>query len=135
VLGSSRENRSKWSFNGSDIGTMLGLPGFWRLIAANWCTGTDEFKNSIFKRFYLAQFRKYYPALELADLHPFPSGIRAQAVRRDGTMVDDFLMIEGERMVHVCNAPSPAATSALPIADVIADRIAGKRAALSPQVK
>jgi L-2-hydroxyglutarate oxidase len=134
VLGSSRENQSKWSFNGSDIGTMLGFPGFWRLIAANWRTGTDEFRNSIFKRGYLAQCRKYYPALELADLHPFPAGIRAQAVRRDGTMVDDFLMIEGERMVHVCNAPSPAATSALPIADVIADRIAGKRTALSPRV-
>jgi (S)-2-hydroxyglutarate dehydrogenase len=64
---------------------------------------------------YLAQCRKYCPDLSLADLEPGVAGIRAQAVMRDGTLMHDFLFEETARMLHVCNAPSPAATSAIPI--------------------
>ncbi len=80
-------------------------------------------KNSLFKRGYLEQCRKYCPSLEVADLLPYEAGIRAQAVMRNGTLVHDFLFAETPRMVHVCNAPSPAATSAIPIGQMIAEKI------------
>jgi L-2-hydroxyglutarate oxidase len=80
-------------------------------------------KNSLFKRGYLEQCRKYCPSLTIDDLLPYEAGIRAQAVMRDGTLVHDFLFADTPRMVHVCNAPSPAATSAIPIGAMIADRI------------
>ena len=82
-----------------------------------------EMKNSLFKRGYLEQCRKYCPSLTVDDLLPYEAGIRAQAVMRDGTLVHDFLFADTPRMVHVCNAPSPAATSAMPIGSMIADRI------------
>jgi len=79
--------------------------------------------NSVFRRRYLAACQKYCPSLSINDLTPMPAGIRAQAVRRDGTMVQDFLLLRAERMLHVCNAPSPAATSALPIGEHIAREV------------
>ena len=92
----------------------------------NWRNGIAEHLNSLSKVRYLALCRKYCPSLTLSDLEPYPAGIRAQAVRKDGSMVDDFLIKETQRMLHVCNAPSPAATSALPIADYIATRLADR---------
>jgi len=80
-------------------------------------------KNSLFKSGYLEQCRKYCPSLELDDLLPYEAGIRAQAVMRDGSLVHDFLFAQTPRMLHVCNAPSPAATSAIPIGEMIADRM------------
>lgn len=80
-------------------------------------------RNSIFKPGYLEECRKYCPNLDLADLLPYEAGIRAQAVMRDGTLVHDFLFVESPRMLHVCNAPSPAATSAIPIGEMIAARV------------
>ncbi len=131
VLGLSRESEAKWALNAADLGDMASFGGFWKMAAANWRTAASEFLNSVHKRGYLEQCRKYYPALDLADLEPYPAGIRAQAVEADGRMVEDFLMVESARMLHVCNAPSPAATSALPIATRIVDRLALKRAALA----
>lgn len=130
VLGLSREREAKWSADFSDLGAMASFKGFWRMAQRNWRTGATEFLNSVWRRGYLDQCRKYYPPLELADLKPYPAGVRAQAVEADGRMVDDFLMLESARMLHVCNAPSPAATSALPIAARIVDRIEAKRAEL-----
>ena len=75
------------------------------------------------KSAYLDACRKFCPSLNLDDLRPFAAGIRAQAVASDGTLIEDFLFLDTERSVHVCNAPSPAATSALPIGDMIANRI------------
>jgi L-2-hydroxyglutarate oxidase len=77
-------------------------------------------RNSLWKRFYLAQCQKYCPSLSIEDLGEASAGIRAQAVLRDGTLAHDFLFAETGRMLHVCNAPSPAATSAIPIARMIA---------------
>ena len=131
VLGLSRERTAKWAPNAADLGAMAGFPGFWKMAAVNWRTGVAEFANSVHKRGYLEQCRKYYPALALEDLEPYPAGIRAQAVEADGRLVEDFLMVESPRMLHVCNAPSPAATSALPIAARIIDRLEAKRAALA----
>jgi len=81
-------------------------------------------RNSLSKRGYLRLCRKYCPELQLDDLTPREAGIRAQAVMRDGSFVHDFLLRDTPRTLHVVNAPSPAATSALPIAGMIVDRVA-----------
>ncbi|MGJ7549332.1 L-2-hydroxyglutarate oxidase [Pseudomonas alloputida] len=123
VLGFGRENYRKLSVNWRDVAEYARFPGFWKTIWNNLGSGTTEMKNSLFKRGYLEQCRKYCPSLEVADLLPYEAGIRAQAVMRDGTLVHDFLFAETPRMVHVCNAPSPAATSAIPIGQMIAEKI------------
>ena len=99
-----------------DLAEMIRFPGFRKVIRNNLRSGLDEMWNSLSKRRYLALCRRYCPELEIADLEPYRPGIRAQAVMRDGTMVHDFLIRETGRSIHVCNAPSPAATSAMPIA-------------------
>ncbi|ANY86195.1 L-2-hydroxyglutarate oxidase [Pseudomonas putida] len=123
VLGLGRENHRKFSVNWRDVAEYARFPGFWKTIWNNLGSGTTEMKNSLFKRGYLEQCRKYCPQLEVEDLLPYEAGIRAQAVMRDGTLVHDFLFAETPRMVHVCNAPSPAATSAIPIGQMIAAKI------------
>ncbi|HGA2317276.1 TPA: L-2-hydroxyglutarate oxidase [Pseudomonas putida] len=123
VLGFGRENYRKFSINWADVAEYARFPGFWKTLWNNLGSGTAEMKNSLFKRGYLEQCRKYCPSLDVADLLPYEAGIRAQAVMRDGTLVHDFLFAETRRMVHVCNAPSPAATSAIPIGQMIAEKI------------
>ncbi|WOD14855.1 L-2-hydroxyglutarate oxidase [Paraburkholderia kirstenboschensis] len=123
VLGFGRENYPKFSVNLRDVAQYATFPGFWKTIGRNFTSGMGEMKNSLFKRGYLEQCRKYCPSLTVDDLLPYEAGIRAQAVMRDGTLVHDFLFADTPRMVHVCNAPSPAATSAIPIGAMIADRI------------
>ena len=98
------------------------FPGFWKVLLKNGKSALVEMANSIWKRGYLEECRKYCPSLALEDLLPYEAGIRAQAVMRDGTLVHDFLFVETDRMLHVCNAPSPAATSAIPIGEMIAQK-------------
>ncbi len=124
VLGFAREKYPKFSVSPRDVKDMLGFPGFWKVIRANFKSGITEMRNSILKRGYLEMCRKYCPALTLADLQPQEAGIRAQAVMRDGTLVHDFLIKKTARSVYICNAPSPAATSALPIGRMIAEELA-----------
>lgn len=123
VLGLGRENYKKFSVNWKDVAEYARFPGFWKAIWQNLGSGSVEMKNSLFKSGYLEQCRKYCPSLELDDLLPYEAGIRAQAVMRDGSLVHDFLFAQTPRMLHVCNAPSPAATSAIPIGEMIADRM------------
>jgi (S)-2-hydroxyglutarate dehydrogenase len=123
VLGFAREGYEKLSFNTRDVLDYMAFPGFWRVIGTHFAAGVEEMRNSLWKQGYLAQCRKYCPSLSLADLEPGIAGIRAQAVLRDGTLVHDFLFAETPRMLHVCNAPSPAATSAIPIARMIAGKV------------
>jgi len=124
VLGFAREGYAPGSVDLRDLAQMLAFPGFWRVIAANWRYGLGEFRNSLSRAAYLEHCRKYCPSLTLADLAgPVSAGIRAQAVMPDGSVVDDFLFLQSDRMLHVCNAPSPAATSAMPIARMIVDRL------------
>ncbi|AIG00976.1 L-2-hydroxyglutarate oxidase [Pseudomonas fluorescens] len=123
VLGLGRENYKKFSVNWKDVAEYARFPGFWKTLWQNLGSGSVEMKNSLFKSGYLEQCRKYCPSLELDDLLPYEAGIRAQAVMRDGTLVHDFLFAQTPRMLHVCNAPSPAATSAIPIGEMIADRL------------
>jgi L-2-hydroxyglutarate oxidase len=125
VLGFAREGYPKFSFRARDVAEYAAYPGFWKVMWTNRRHGLTEMRNSLFKSGYLEECRKYCPSLELADLLPHEAGIRAQAVMRDGTLVHDFLFIETERMLHVCNAPSPAATSAIPIGEMIAGKVLG----------
>lgn len=120
VLGLSRENVGRFEVNLCDVASYASFGGFWRMLGRNARTASAELRNSIWKRGYLEQCRKYCPSLRLEDLLPHPAGIRAQAVMADGTLAHDFLLEKTERMLHVLNAPSPAATSAIPIADMIA---------------
>ena len=126
VLGWKREGYGRINIDLKDTGRMLGFPGFWKVIGANFGPGLAEFKNSWFKPGYLKQVRKYCPSLRLRDLEPHPAGVRAQAVMNDGGLVHDFLFVETPRSLHVCNAPSPAATSAIPIGDYICTEVANR---------
>jgi len=123
VLGFAREGYPKFSFNLQDVAEYAGFPGFWKSTLRNIRHGLKEMKNSIFKAGYLEECRKYCPSLQIGDLLPYEAGIRAQAVMKDGTLVHDFLFLETARMLHVCNAPSPAATSAIPIGEILAARM------------
>lgn len=126
VLGFAREGYGKFQIDPGDVADMIRFPGFWATVRRNWRHGVGEFRNSMSKAGYLKLCQKYCPSLTLDDLEPYPAGIRAQAVLRDGSLVQDFLIKETKRTIHVCNAPSPAATSAIPIAEFIADRFALK---------
>jgi L-2-hydroxyglutarate oxidase len=123
VLGLKREGYNKSDISVTDLVDMLRFPGFWRLIGSNLRTGLQEFRDSVFKSGYLRRVQKYCPMLELDDLRPSPSGVRAQAVSRKGELIHDFLFVKTPRTLHVCNAPSPAATSAIPIGAHIIDQI------------
>lgn len=124
ALGWKREGYGSFNLNLKDTAQMLAFPGFWKLLAAHIRPGITELRDAWFKRSYLQQVRKYCPQLELADLQPYPAGVRAQAVLNDGSLVHDFLFAQTPRSLHVCNAPSPAATSAIPIGAYICEKIA-----------
>jgi L-2-hydroxyglutarate oxidase len=94
---------------------MARFPGTRKLLRRHSRFAARELWNSVFECEYLAQRRKYSPDLVLHDLEPHPAGVRAQAVKSDGTPIDDFVIARGTRSLHVCNAPSPAANAALPI--------------------
>lgn len=123
VLGLAREGYRKGSVDLRDLLDILTFPGMRRMARAHLRTGARELRNSLFKRGYLAQCRKYCPELTARDLRPRPAGIRAQAVLPDGTPAHDFLIERTPRSIHVLNAPSPAATSAVPIASHIVDQL------------
>jgi len=125
VLGFSREGYPRGSMTRRDIADLITFPGLWRFAKDNLGTGLDEMRNSISPPRYLELVRKYCPVLSIEDLLPYPAGIRAQILMRDGTLAEDFLLRSSPRQLHVCNAPSPAATSAIPIARIIVDTVAG----------
>jgi len=122
VLGFAREGYRKLSVDVGDVAHYLFFPGLWKVLARYRKSVRAELAGSLFKSAYLKECRKYCPSLESSDLLPYEAGIRAQAVQRDGTLVHDFLFLESPRTLHVCNAPSPAATSAIPIGQMIAER-------------
>ena len=131
VLGFKREGYGRLNFNFKDSWQTFSFPGFWKLAKQHWRSAIDEFKNAWSKQRYLQQAQKYCPQLELADLQNYPAGIRAQAVMKDGTLVHDFLFAESPRSLHVCNAPSPAATSAIPIGRHICELVSSQNSSSS----
>ncbi|MEV6397058.1 L-2-hydroxyglutarate oxidase [Streptomyces sp. NPDC051907] len=105
-----------------ELAQTLGWPGSWRIARRHWRYGAGELHRSLSKRAFTAAVRRLLPPVTEEDLRPAKSGVRAQAVLRDGTLVDDFLIRESPRTVHVLNAPSPAATASLPIGREVAAR-------------
>ncbi|WKX71194.1 L-2-hydroxyglutarate oxidase [Streptomyces sp. XD-27] len=105
-----------------ELAETLAFPGPWRMAREHWRYGVGELRRSVSKRAFTAAVRRLLPVVTADDLIRAPAGVRAQAVLRDGTLVDDFLFAESQRVVHVLNAPSPAATASLPIGREVARR-------------
>lgn len=126
VLGFGREAYRKTDFHFMDTAEMMLFPGFWRLSARYWKTGIHEYRRSLFKKAFVRSLRKLIPDIESRHLTPIESGIRAQAVSRDGKLLDDFRIEETPRMIHVLNAPSPAATASFNIGKIIAGKLEKK---------
>ncbi|MFZ0829028.1 MAG: L-2-hydroxyglutarate oxidase [Verrucomicrobiia bacterium] len=123
VLSLKREGYHRTSFNLRDfIGTMTYI-GFWRMAAKNAKPGLQEMRRSFSKQAFVRSLQKLIPEIREDDLIPGEAGVRAQALRPDGGLVDDFLMICSDRALHVCNAPSPAATASLEIGRTIAEQV------------
>ncbi|QVQ52272.1 L-2-hydroxyglutarate oxidase [Spiractinospora alimapuensis] len=125
VLGMAREKYPQGSVDLRDVLSYTTFTGMWRFARHNVGTGVREMRDSLSRRRYLGLVRKYCPSLQESDLRPYPAGIRAQAVMRDGSTAEDFLIRRTQRQVHVCNAPSPAATSAIPIGRLVTDEVLG----------
>jgi L-2-hydroxyglutarate oxidase len=112
-----RLGRVRWR----DLASSLAWPGTWRLAARFWRTGLTEIRHAASRKTIVADLRRFVPELQAGDVLPAFSGIRAQALGRDGRLIDDFVLHRTERALHVRNAPSPAATSSLALAKLIAD--------------
>ncbi|WFW14282.1 L-2-hydroxyglutarate oxidase [Citrobacter freundii] len=123
VLAFKREGYRKRDISLTDTLEILGSSGIRRVLQNNLRSGLSEMKNSLCKSGYLRRVQKYCPSLTLKDLQPWPAGVRAQAVSPDGKLIDDFLFVTTPRSIHTCNAPSPAATSALPIGAHIVSKV------------
>ncbi|MEO1498118.1 MAG: L-2-hydroxyglutarate oxidase [Planctomycetota bacterium] len=123
VLAFAREGYEKLNVDLADLAESLSYPGFLKLAARHWRMGAGEMWRSVSKRAFVRALQRLVPEITAAALEPAPAGVRAQAVRADGAMVDDFLIERSERIVHVLNAPSPAATASLNIAERIVDEV------------
>ena len=121
VLAFRREGYRVTSFSLRDSAELVAYPGFWRMAARHWRMGFSEMHRSLSKRAFVGALRKLVPELEDEDVHPSGAGVRAQALEPDGSLVDDFRIVEAERMIHVLNAPSPAATASISIGRTIAE--------------
>lgn len=119
VLAFAREGYGRRDINWRELGEVLTYPGFWKLAMKHWQMGAMEMYRDYVKAAYAKELQRYMPEITADDLLPGPSGVRAQALARDGKMVDDFLIRHSKNIVHVQNAPSPAATASLVIADSI----------------
>ncbi|MBM4227821.1 MAG: L-2-hydroxyglutarate oxidase [Gammaproteobacteria bacterium] len=120
MLAFAREGYRLSHFNARDLRDMVLFPGLWRVLGRHAGAGLRELGCALSKSRYLREIRKYCPSVELEDLLPHPSGVRAQAVSRDGRLLHNFLIRETAHATFVCNAPSPAATASLPIGAEIA---------------
>ncbi|MEC4018116.1 L-2-hydroxyglutarate oxidase [Streptomyces sp. H27-D2] len=118
----AREGYDWSTIRPAELAGTLAFPGSWRIARRHWRYGAGELHRSLSKRAFTTAVRRLLPDVREEDLIPSPAGVRAQAVRSDGTLVDDFLFAESDRMIHVLNAPSPAATAALPIGREVARR-------------
>lgn len=129
VLALRREGYTRFACHPGELFESLTWPGFLRLAARHWRAGAAEVWRSLSKSAFTRSLQRLVPEVRAADLEPAPAGVRAQALRRDGAMVDDFLIVDDARGVHVCNAPSPAATASLNIGKLVAGRVATRLAA------
>ena len=124
VLATAREGYRRTDVSVRDLADSVAYPGFLRLGLRYWRTGLAEMWRDLSKRSFLASLQRYVPELRSEHLRFGPSGVRAQALARDGSLVDDFMLGGSDRVLHVVNAPSPAATSSLAIGRVLAEEAA-----------
>jgi len=118
-----REGYKRTDLSFADLAEILSFSGFWKLSARFWKTGLNEYRRSFSKKIFVKSLQRLIPEIQASDLVPGGSGVRAQAVDSEGHMLDDFCIQTKGRMVHVLNAPSPAATASLSIAEHIADKV------------
>jgi L-2-hydroxyglutarate oxidase len=123
ILALARDGYTWGRVSPRDLAAMAAWPGMWRLAAKHWRTGAFELAGSVSRRTFLARARQYVPSLADADLTRAPAGVRAQAVSRDGRIIDDFVLSRSGPVMFVRNAPSPAATSSLAIAQHVVDSL------------
>ncbi len=123
VLSLKREGYKKTDFDLGDFAEVMTFPGFWKLAAKHADEGIQEIIRSFSKAAFTKSLQKLIPEVRSEDLVPCHAGVRAQALMNDGKLVDDFLIIHGQNSVHVCNAPSPAATSSIEIGKAIVEQI------------
>ena len=121
VLAFKREGYHRNDFSLKDVFSTFTYPGFWRMAANYWSNGLAEFYRSFSKRAFVAALQKLVPDIRESDLRPGGSGVRAQALVPNGSLADDFQFVQTEKMLHVLNVPSPAATSSIPIGRTIVD--------------
>ncbi len=125
MLAFAREGYGLTTINGRDVGEMLLNPALWRVLACHWRAELTELRCALSPGYYLREVQKFCPQLTRADLLPYRAGVRAQALSRDGKLIHDFVIRRTPHTVFVCNAPSPAATAALPIAREIVAQALG----------
>lgn len=123
VLALKREGYRKTDFNLRDAFETAAFPGFWRMAAKYWWDGFGEYYRSLNKGAFTRALQKLVPEIQTSDLEPAGSGVRAQALDATGKLLDDFSIVRSERMIHVCNVPSPAATASLIIGRQIVDML------------
>ena len=123
VLATRREGYRRRDVSAADVRDILAWSGFWHLARAHWRTGASEVRGSLSKRAYMARAQRYVPSIGADDVVRAGSGVRAQAVERDGSLVDDFRITGSEGITCIRNAPSPAATSSLAIAGHVVDSV------------
>jgi L-2-hydroxyglutarate oxidase LhgO len=123
VLALRREGYRRLDIDLAELGATLRWPGVRHLARSYWRTGASEVLTSLSTRWFVRQARRYVPSLTVADVEPAPSGVRAQAVGRDGTLLDDFVVQDLGNVHAIRNAPSPAATSSLAIAEHLVERL------------
>jgi len=121
VLAFAREGYLRWKISPKDLWEVLGYGGFWKMASRYWKMGLAEMYRDYVKEAFVKELQRYMPELQADDVVPGPSGVRAQALATDGQLLDDFLIQHGENIVHILNAPSPAATSSLVLAQMIVD--------------
>jgi L-2-hydroxyglutarate oxidase len=121
VLAFKREGYTKTSFSLADSVSTFSYPGFWKLALRYMPMGIGEFYRSLSRGAFVRALRALLPEIRRKDLTGYGAGVRAQALRRDGALLDDFHIVERERQIHVLNAPSPAATASISIGEAIAD--------------
>jgi L-2-hydroxyglutarate oxidase LhgO len=121
VFAFRREGYRRMDFSLTEMAESLAYPGFWRMARQHWRSGLDEFRRSFSKAEFVRALQRLLPEIGEDDLLPGSSGVRAQAIKRDGTLVDDFYFVTSGRMLHVLNVPSPAATASISIGRTIVE--------------
>jgi len=126
VLAFQREGYRRSDYSPRDLAETVSYSGFWRMAAKHWRYGLKEFGRSFSKTQFVKALRRLVPDIRACDLLPDGTGVRAQALAPNGSLVDDFQFVQSEKMLHVWNVPSPAATASLPIGQMLAEMAASQ---------